>query len=191
MKIRQYLKESIKEIHSFAEEQDWAVAMLSPGLDKKQYKNFLIAFYGFLKPQENFLKSEKFAFQLEAKKSNLLEQDLVHFGIAPSGIKLCKFFSDGKNDFDFIANCYLYLGQSLGASVIAKHIGETLNLDSNSGAAFFNYHENDTILDFFKYLDCTNLSNDELQYIAESANSSFYALNSWMVEHWNKEYYPS
>lgn len=135
------LKESTKEQHKALE---FVVDIMRPDLTLDQYRHLLTKFYLFYAVIEPALPEEllrRNGFDLcERRKLPALEKDMGVLGVfdpeAEAGI--------GSPDVPLLNTAgkgfgaaYVLEGATLGGQIISRHLRSSLNVDEESGAAFF------------------------------------------------------
>ena len=137
------LKQATWPLHQRLERR---LNLLSPSFSSPDYLRLIQSFWGYCRPLESRLAQLHELphwlpdIHLRAK-SPLLEQDLQLLGVAGDDLAqlpLCTDLPVCDNIAAALGCLYVMEGASLGGQVISRHLSQTLGLDADNGAAFFN-----------------------------------------------------
>lgn len=139
--LRDTLRRDTEAVHAGLEEQ---LDLLNPTLSLTRYKAILRAFLGFYEPLETALKpllpaAPPLGFA-PPNKTPLLVRDLHYLGLSPGEIRelpRCDYTPRISRIEHLAGAVYVLEGASLGAKVVARALDKNLNLQSDTGAAFF------------------------------------------------------
>ena len=138
----QRLREAVRSSHDRIE---LALPLLDRRLTRARYVAVLEAFYGFYAPLEPLCEraagSAGVALDLVARaKLPLLTADLAAVGHTPWSVLAlprCRILPAIASASQAMGALYVMEGATLGGQVIRRHILASLNLDVDTGAAFF------------------------------------------------------
>lgn len=147
MAVLQTLRKTTNSSHRKLEEK--LSFLLEPDLTFSHYLNLLIKLFGFYAPlEEQFEKIEKsprFNFPgfdpLPRRKTPLLHKDLTALGLAVkelNSLPRCPALPPVNTPSQMLGCMYVLEGATLGGQIIQRQLKLSLDIDSDTGAAFFN-----------------------------------------------------
>jgi heme oxygenase (biliverdin-IX-beta and delta-forming) len=140
MSLLQRLKQTTAQVHRRVEER---LDVFSDHFDLARYVALLQRFYGFWAPiEENLQRFPELynpALALHSRlKAHLLEADMRVFRIDSALVARCAHLPHIRTFGQALGCMYVLEGSTLGSQIIARHLTELFQIDSGSGAAFFN-----------------------------------------------------
>lgn len=171
-------------MHDDLEQNSRLKRLLSKELNQTDYVDILQRYYSLFMSFEN--QTEKHAGwaamkkQLQIRsKTELLEKDLRHFGVAASdyghaGATSLRFLTE--NTAQLLGTAYVMEGSSLGGRYISRHLQERFKWTADSGACYFNgYAENTAQLwkHFCSFIENFSGPDGEKDQVVVSARHAF------------------
>jgi heme oxygenase len=148
------LKETTRPQHDAIEANSSLENVTSKDLSKEHYIDILKKFYGFHKSVEKVMEqfpewaavNEDFGFDITARrKFNDLVTDLKYLGVSDEEIQALPVVADFPDcmpemkTFGHVLGCvYVLEGSTLGGSIISRHLNESLGVDAENGAKYYN-----------------------------------------------------
>jgi heme oxygenase len=135
------LRAGTQEWHEKLEELELSKSILKADIQPEDYKRYLAAMYGFVKPFESQAYPALAAIVPDIedrRKTHLMEQDLRALGYTDTQIAALPLADwQAGTAAGNMGALYVMEGSALGGMVISKHIQATLGLDASNGASFF------------------------------------------------------
>lgn len=121
------------------------VDIMREGFSIDDYRKLLVKFYSFYKPFEEKMSEAISANGIEFNHSERLntpklESDLKSLGMSDeeiSNIETTDILPNLNSGERIFGALYVIEGSTLGGQVISRHLKQTLNIDAESGSAFF------------------------------------------------------
>lgn len=147
--ILEQLREQTRPAHLALENQPLLKNLLSTWLTQAEYAQLLMSmlvFYQSLESElipaaEAILKRHPDPDYRYLPRAPLLANDCQVLGCASSNVSYPPFkLRLNKNGAYLLGVLYVIEGSTLGSRVIAEHLTQTLGINEESGASFFNIH---------------------------------------------------
>ncbi|HEX8236637.1 MAG TPA: biliverdin-producing heme oxygenase [Abditibacteriaceae bacterium] len=186
--ILQRLKCETRAEHERLEHQ---LDLLDDTISNERYDALLRGFYGFYAPLENRLlhrpEWRTLDFDVEPRrKVSLLQCDLLCRGFSRAQIETippCSALPDVNSFAQALGCLYVLEGSTLGGQILARHFARVLDIDAQSGAAFFcSYGEHVGTMwrSFGQMLTAQATSPAIEEQMIGAARSTFEALETWL-----------
>jgi len=185
------LKAETRSYHERLERDPLSRGLVGAGITPDSYTAVLKVYYGLYAPMEARLIAAAdwpaLDFAMGRRlKAPLLRADLAHLGVPEQGMATlprCDFLPLVPKLPAAIGCMYVLEGATLGGQLIARHLQQTLGVDANGGAAFFNSYgpEVGPLWKAYKSFAEQHGAGHEDAVVA-SASAMFAALERWFFE---------
>ncbi|NMT64814.1 biliverdin-producing heme oxygenase [Marinobacter orientalis] len=188
--ILKQLREETRPAHLALESQPLMKRLLSSRLTAMEYGQLIQSMLAFYQALESQLAPATAALLERHPDPNyrylprapLLANDCRALGCDSSGLMRgpTELRLDGSGAY-LLGVLYVIEGSTQGGRFIAKHLAQTLGLNENSGASFFNIHQwNNSWAAFRSWLstDLERSYQDDTRSIIEGANMTFSTLHT-------------
>jgi heme oxygenase len=179
------LKEKTMPYHKNLEQK---LDLFKPGFSRTDYLQLLKRFWGYYLPLETKLTHipELIAWLPDLNhraKLPLLESDLINLGIPPDYLKLLPLCADlptFKEPAAALGCLYVLEGSTLGGQMISRHLKQSLDLDKNSGVAFFIGYAESTGSMWQLFRESLNAAQVDQEIVIQAACETFLTLERWL-----------
>ena len=189
MTLQRKLKEATIPLHRQIDHNFFAKNILQTKGTLDMYIQWLIRFYGFYAPIENFIQESNFSF-LETIHINkrfkvpLLSQDLELLGQTDlEHITQCSDLPKLNDDASLLGYLYVAEGSTLGGQFIVGKLKQYYGFDGNKGCQFFNSYGDQTA-DMWKkfclFLNEYPCDENKERIAIQTACDTFEKLNKWL-----------
>jgi len=187
------LKEATVSSHRQIEHNAFAKAVLQEKAPIEKYVEWLIRFYGFYYPLENFIQKSNFLslerIRLKERlKVPLLSRDLVALGQSGADINQyvqCRDLPRLSDEASLLGYLYVVEGSSLGGQFIVKKLRQNYDFKGDQGCRFFNSYGDRTDemwQEFCRFLNEYPLDEKQEKAALQTARDTFEKLNTWLNE---------
>jgi heme oxygenase len=162
--------------------------LLNPGFSRRDYLRLIKAFWGYYHPIEarladlSTLRAWLPDFRRRAKLP-LLEADLRALGVAGKALgklPVCRELPACANLAEALGCLYVMEGATLGGQVISRHLKRTLDLDANTGTAFFTGYGEETGVMWQAFRERLVAAGADEAIQIHSACETFLTLEQWL-----------
>jgi heme oxygenase (biliverdin-IX-beta and delta-forming) len=185
--IRNRLKTETRPQHEKLDTGSFASALSQGTLTLEAYKQMLGRWYGFYLPLEQVLEANPDWAQLDSerrRKLPALVRDLTYLGMDEASIQnlpLCQNIPTLENSAQVFGTLYVIEGSSLGGQIISRMLKSSLNLEPESGSAFFSGYGEDTSPMWKSFIEVLEARpEEEHDTIVESAKDTFTKIDQWL-----------
>ena len=186
------LREETAPMHQKIEANEYAAAMMDNRLTMALYRDYLVKFYGFIKPLELRLfemdGTETSALSDPSRnKTAWLVQDLTALGLSPEAIgelPQCDRLPEIATRAQALGVLYVLEGSTLGGQMITKKLAQYLPIDPDVNGHYFNSYGAQTRerwQSFRQELLAEADSEAKETEIVEAARQTFSLLDEWIA----------
>ncbi len=192
--ILKEIKHATRNHHDDIEKNKLTKAIIQNTITQEEYIKLLSKFYGFYQACEPQLLHDslwqEYQFDIqERKKTPLIAQDLHFFGFAQSEIQQlesCQKTPALQTQAQKIGFLYVIEGSTLGGQVLGRQLKQSLGLEAQKGASYFNSYGKQNLKDMWEgfqnlLLEFADKNPDKEQEIILSAQDTFQKLDEWLA----------
>ncbi|GGO01632.1 biliverdin-producing heme oxygenase [Saccharibacillus kuerlensis] len=189
--ILERLRNESAPYHDRVESNPYASAIMDGTISLEAYRRYLELFYGFIMPLERKAEASPALaasrYDLETRrKTPMLEKDLSELGMSSeeiNGLPLCEELPDLSSPEKLLGCFYVIEGSTMGGQMITKKLSQTLQMNPESGLAYFNAYGSDTRTrwsSFRERLMEAGTGEAQQDEMTKSAISTFEMLERWL-----------
>ncbi|MFS0722992.1 biliverdin-producing heme oxygenase [Paenibacillus sp. 1P07SE] len=186
------LKEETAPMHEHIEKNEYAAAIMNNSLSMEKYKDYLMKFYGFIKPWEARLHEVEHPHgsalsEPSRNKTKWLEQDLTALGVKRQELDrlpLCDALPDLTTRARALGSLYVLEGSTLGGQMIAKKLAQVLPVDPQENCRYFySYgpHTRERWQEFRQELEEEADTAEKEEQMIAAARETFVLLDCWIT----------